>query len=433
MTSNASPGASGTAPRTSPVGPEGIDELAVLREQLQAALARIDALESATRPPVAVTRPINDGSLTDGPVAVDRRGFLGRAAVAAGGAAVGAVAASAGAASPAAAADGAAVTIGAVNGGSTRTVLLVPGTAEYGFGVHEGNLAEFPTDGAIAGAATTAFSAGVVGHGAGEKIGVYGGTEDGQGVQAFAVSGTGVVASSQTGTAIRALGGNGSTSSAVYATCDAPHTSGNGTIVAVSGEGTGLVTIGRRSLHLFPRADGGNPHPPAAGAPSSPGALAVGAPGGNTSSTLWFCTNGGTPGTWRKLAGPDTAGSFHILGSTVRVYDSRNGNLPNVGTKAPLTNAATRVVDCKQGGAVPAGATAVLLNLTIVNTTLSGYLALFKNGISWPGNSTINWGQPGTVLANSAVVALDDQARFLAKASPTGGADFIVDVIGYYR
>ena len=81
---------------------------------------------------------------------------------------------------------------------------------------------------------------------------------------------------------------------------------------------------------------------------------------------------------------------------------------------------------------MPAGATAVLVNLTIVNTTGSGYLGLFKNGIAYPGNSTINWNQPGTLLANSAVCALDDQARFAVKAN-VGFTDFVIDVLGYYR
>jgi hypothetical protein len=121
-----------------------------------------------------------------------------------------------------------------------------------------------------------------------------------------------------------------------------------------------------------------------------------------------------------------------VLSSTTRIYDSRAGNAPLTVAKGQLGNLASRTVDAKVGGAVPAGATAVLVNLTIVNTTGIGYLALHKNGISYPGNSTINWGSPGTLLANSAVCALDDQAQ-LAVKSNVGFTDFVIDVLGYYR
>ena len=37
---------------------------------------------------------------------------------------------------------------------------------------------------------------------------------------------------------------------------------------------------------------------------------------------LWLCTAAGSPGTWRQIAGPTTAGAFHAI-SPRRVYDSR--------------------------------------------------------------------------------------------------------------
>ena len=38
---------------------------------------------------------------------------------------------------------------------------------------------------------------------------------------------------------------------------------------------------------------------------------------------LWLCTAAGSPGTWRQIAGPTTAGAFHAI-SPRRVYDSRD-------------------------------------------------------------------------------------------------------------
>lgn len=37
---------------------------------------------------------------------------------------------------------------------------------------------------------------------------------------------------------------------------------------------------------------------------------------------LWTCVAAGTPGTWREIAGPASAGAFHAI-APQRVYDSR--------------------------------------------------------------------------------------------------------------
>ncbi len=159
----------------------------------------------------------------------------------------------------------------------------------------------------------------------------------------------------------------------------------------------------------------------------------------DTNGDLWLCVADGAPGTWRKLGGPATAGQLHVLAQSVRVYDSRPGNPPLSGTKTPITGAADRTVGTKNGVAggvtVPAvadGAIAAMVNLTIVNTSASGFLGLYKTGVAWPGNSNINWGATGTVLANMAIVALDSLGRFNVKCSGGSSTDFLVDVIGYY-
>jgi hypothetical protein len=151
---------------------------------------------------------------------------------------------------------------------------------------------------------------------------------------------------------------------------------------------------------------------------------------------LWVCVTGGDTGsdsTFRKLAGPSTAGSLHVLPTTKRVYDSRAGQPPVTVTKGALAGGATRNVDCRLGGAVPAGASAVLLNLTAVSTTgASGFLSLFPAGTTWPGNSSLNWSSPGQVVANTTTVAVRrSDATFTVRASAT--THFLVDVIGYYR
>lgn len=148
---------------------------------------------------------------------------------------------------------------------------------------------------------------------------------------------------------------------------------------------------------------------------------------------LWFNVSGGAGAGWRKLAGPATAGAFHVLTAPVRVYDSRAGEPPLSVTKGLLTNGTERTITCTVGGAVPTGATAVQVNLTIVGTNAAGFLSTYRFGVPFPGTSTMNWSAAGTVLANGAVVAIDGSARFVARAGGGGSTHLAVDVVGYYR
>ena len=130
---------------------------------------------------------------------------------------------------------------------------------------------------------------------------------------------------------------------------------------------------------------------------------------------------------------PTTGGTLRLLAVPVRVYDSRPGNPPLIGTKAPLANAATRVVDAKANSSgVPAGAAAVLANITVVNTSANGFLSAFKTGVAVPTASTLNWFLPGTVAPNTTIVACDANAQISCYVPAGASADFFVDVLGYY-
>jgi hypothetical protein len=158
------------------------------------------------------------------------------------------------------------------------------------------------------------------------------------------------------------------------------------------------------------------------------------------SGNLWYCTATGTPGQFRKLAGPATAGSFHPL-TPGRVYDSRV-SVP--GPAGPLGGAGGHrtisVADSRNpaNGAVvsanfvPAGATAVFCNLTIVSQTGSGYLLLNPGGTTTIGASTINWTDPGQVVANGVVATLNANRQITVVSGTGGSAHFLVDVTGYY-
>ena len=148
---------------------------------------------------------------------------------------------------------------------------------------------------------------------------------------------------------------------------------------------------------------------------------------------LWLCVAAGTPGTWRRVSGTNTAGALRVLPSTIRIYDSRAGAKPLAVQKGKFADSEERVIDATLGGATPAGATAVLINATATNTNPGGFFAFFKNGTAWPNNSSLSWGTANTTIANLAVVAVDVAAKFKARMQGPGGADLVVDCIGYYQ
>lgn len=157
---------------------------------------------------------------------------------------------------------------------------------------------------------------------------------------------------------------------------------------------------------------------------------------------LWLCVADGTPGTWRKIAGPATAGSFHAL-TPGRVYDSR-ANLP--GPVAPLTLGFNRTIsvagrrdlttgEVLQTDFVPAGATAIACNLTVVSTTGAGYLVANPGGVTAVNAATINWSTSGQILNNGVILTLNAtrELTIVAGGSSGSSAHVVIDVTGYYR
>jgi len=131
----------------------------------------------------------------------------------------------------------------------------------------------------------------------------------------------------------------------------------------------------------------------------------------------------------------DVTGSFSPTGSRrftplapIRVVDTRQADARlNAGTSGVRLSAGRemRVVFAGQRG-IPAGATAVSVNLTVTQVLGGGYLTAYPCG-SRPDSSNLNY-EAGTEAANAAQLTLDSQgaACFFA----TGSTAFIVDVNG---
>lgn len=245
-----------------------------------------------------------------------------------------------------------------------------------------------------------------------------------------------VTNSSQFASTVMAV--NSSAGTGLEARADVAGTNARGVDASVNGTNGYAIaaTGGRAQLYLSQGFDAG----PAVSATHSVGEVAV------TGNALWFCVTAGNPGTWRKVAAVETAGSFHPI-ATARVYDSRwNNILPNVTKGSMVVGNASRLVYCDDQRAldtglvttadvVPAGATAIAYNLTLTQAAGQGFLAVEPGGASTYGGSAINWTANVTSVANASVAKLDSLRRVsvFIGGQPGSTTHFIIDVVGYYR
>ena len=83
---------------------------------------------------------------------------------------------------------------------------------------------------------------------------------------------------------------------------------------------------------------------------------------------------------------------------------------------------------------IPAGATAVAVNVTVTQGAAPGNLRLFPADVAMPLVSTINW-SPGQTRANNAIVvgSADGTVAIIVKNSSAGSVHFVLDVSGYFQ
>ena len=173
--------------------------------------------------------------------------------------------------------------------------------------------------------------------------------------------------------------------------------------------------------------------PPSASIPYYAGELTPG-PG----DVLWYCVEAGTPGTWRTLAAPNSAGAFYAV-TPGRVYDSRLSTYPQHGALGSGQNRTLSVASSYDlNGAllnsnfIPTGATAVFANIVVVDTIGNGWLAINPGGDSVVHAATINWSQTGQVLANGISLTLNDSRQITVINGSAGSTQFIIDITGYW-
>ena len=127
---------------------------------------------------------------------------------------------------------------------------------------------------------------------------------------------------------------------------------------------------------------------------------------------------------------PVPGATFYTL-SPCRIADTR---LPNGAQGGPaLIAGESRVFGVGGICGVSPTAKAVAVNVTVVNATNVGNLTLYPAATSPPLASTLNF-RASTARANNAVVALGASGSISALCSmPSGTADFVLDVTGYFE
>ena len=120
-----------------------------------------------------------------------------------------------------------------------------------------------------------------------------------------------------------------------------------------------------------------------------------------------------------------------------RICDTRSGN-PSKLSGATLTNcegkapgaAQVLTIDVAGLAGVPSNATAVVLDVTAVDPSANGYLAVYPAGGSNPGASSVNFTAGSVATANLVVVALPTSGQ-VSIYNSAGTTNVVVDVEGY--
>jgi hypothetical protein len=93
------------------------------------------------------------------------------------------------------------------------------------------------------------------------------------------------------------------------------------------------------------------------------------------------------------------------------------------------TAGAVLVLQVAGVGGIPSGATSVVLNVTVTDTTAPDYLTIYPDGATRPNSSSLNWPAGETVASGvTATLGSDGALDFYI---PQGSADLVVDVVGW--
>jgi hypothetical protein len=136
-----------------------------------------------------------------------------------------------------------------------------------------------------------------------------------------------------------------------------------------------------------------------------------------------------------SIPASEVGGTVYNSVTPNRIADTRaNSGFQGAGDTLSSGQILTIRVAGLPGDLVPAGATAVVLNITAVDPTNAGYLTAYAAGQSTPFASTVNF-IAGQTIANEATITLGNNGvttGYVSILNHVGLTDVVVDVQGYY-
>ncbi len=135
---------------------------------------------------------------------------------------------------------------------------------------------------------------------------------------------------------------------------------------------------------------------------------------------------------WYSAPGPASAGdTFTPAFAPTRICDTRSAvDYITSCTGQTLGPHGSIAVTVAGVDGVPSNATAVVLNVTVTDTTASSYLSLYPSGTTQPTISDLNWAA-GKTVPNLAVVEAGSGGQVVV-FNDSGSADVVIDVVGWY-
>jgi hypothetical protein len=183
--------------------------------------------------------------------------------------------------------------------------------------------------------------------------------------------------------------------------------------LGVLGAAALLLTLGGSAVPALAGQDGGRPTPAATGVPSKRQPA-------DPASDVGFVAQ----------ATPTAAPSLFVPTTPYRMYDSRNDPSPWVPGEYADIDALT---DQDLVPQIPAEATAVAFNVTLVSYAGAGFVQILAPGGVMGASSTANFTGPNLVVANGGSVGLvGGDLQVVVGGTPGAQVDVIIDVAGYY-
>jgi hypothetical protein len=251
------------------------------------------------------------------------------------------------------------------------------------------------------------------------QVGVYGATENGDGVWGQSASGNALNATTATGTGV-AVNASGT---------------GSGVVIDTAGTGDGIAIFAQDGINYLRSATNvglwvngfsaaGGRIFQAPGSTADPntltGSYLAGESIRDANGRLWICVSSGTPGTWVQPS------AFTPFPDARRVFDGFATPIAQNTTTGPI-NALVKQAGGSSG--VLVGARAAYCAVQVLNHTVTGPLTLFPNGAADPG--VANWvaNTTGGINLSYMLVPLSAAGAFRIHSYINGNV--IVDAWGF--